>query len=59
MKLNRFDVVELKNKNNATIIDIVNNKEYFAEIVNREGTTIDKRNITEDEIQNVIYRKNK
>ena len=56
MKLNRFDVVELQNQNRATILDI-KNKEYFAEIVDTKGKTVDKRNITEDEIVKVVYSK--
>ena len=33
MKLKIFDVVELKDNNRATILNI-NNKEYLAEVVN-------------------------
>ena len=29
---------------------------YFAEIVNKEGTTIDKRDIISSDIKEVIYR---
>jgi len=56
MKIKKFDVVELKNKNKATILNTDNN-EYFAEIVNSDGITIDKRNITQDEVKRVIYTK--
>lgn len=56
MKLNRFDVVELQNQNRATILDI-KNKEYFAEIVDTKGETIDIRNIIDDEISKVIFTK--
>ena len=57
MKLKRFDVVELTNGNKATIIDIINNREYFVEIVDSKGNTIDKKNITEDEIEKIVYSK--
>ena len=57
MKLKRFDVVELTNGNKAAIMDIINNKEYFVEIVDSKGNTIDKKNITEDEIKKIVYSK--
>ena len=34
MKINKIDVVELKNGNRATILDINEKNKYFAEIVN-------------------------
>ena len=58
MKLKRFEVVELENGNKATILDIKDN-EYFAEIVDRNGKTIENRNITENEIKKVIIYKDK
>ena len=58
MKLKRFEVVELSNGNKATILDI-NNNEYYAEIVDDKGNTIDNRNITEDEIKKVFIHKDK
>lgn len=58
MKMNRFDVVELYNGNKATILD-VKNKEYYAEIVDEEGNTIDNRNITDVEIKEILVSKNK
>ena len=58
MKMNRFDVVELYNGNKATILD-VKNKEYYAEIVDGEGNTIDNSNITDTEIKEVLVSKNK
>ena len=58
MKMNRFDVVELYNGNKATILD-VKNKEYYAEIVDGEGNTIDNRNITDTDIKEVLVSKNK
>lgn len=57
MKLKRFDVVELTNGNKATIMDIMNNREYFVEIVDSKGNTIDRKNITEDEIEKIVYSK--
>lgn len=58
MKLNRFDVVELYNGNKATILD-VKNKEYYVEIVDSEGNTIDNRNITDIEIKEILVSKSK
>lgn len=56
MKIKKFDVVELNNGNRATILDI-KNKEYYAEIVDSKGETIDIRNIIDDEISKVIFTK--
>ena len=58
MKLKRFDVVELKNCNKATILEIKDN-EYLAEIVDRNGITVDKRNITQEDIKQIIYTRRK
>ena len=33
MKIKRFDVVELKDGNRATILDIKENQKYFVDIV--------------------------
>ena len=57
MKIKKFDVVELKNKNKAVILEIYKRKRYYAEIVNNKGTTIEKRIVKDDEIKNVIYSK--
>lgn len=54
MKMNRFDVIELNDGNNATILDIKSD-EYLAEIVNKEGITLGYRNIEEDEIKNILF----
>ena len=58
MKLKRFEVVELVNGNKATILDN-KNSEYFAEIVDGNGKTIENRNITENEIKKVLIYKDK
>ena len=58
MKLKRFEVVELVNGNKATILDI-NNNQYYVEIVNDNGITIDNRAITEDEIKKVLVYKDR
>ena len=57
MKIKNFDVVELKNKNKAVILEIYKRKRYYAEIVNDKGNTIDKKEITSKEIDKIIYRK--
>lgn len=56
MKYKRFDVVTLKNRNKATILDI-NNREYYVEIVDSNENRVDIKNITEDEISKVIFTK--
>ena len=58
MKLKRFEVVELVNGNKATILDNKDN-EYYAEIVDINGKTIENRNITNDEIKKVLIYKDK
>ena len=44
-------VVELKDGNRATIIDVRGKNEYFAEVVNAYGQTVAKRNIIDEEIK--------
>ena len=58
MKLKRFEVVELLNGNKATILD-TNNNQYYAEIVNDKGITIEHRNINEHDIKKVLVSKDK
>ncbi len=58
MKLKRFDVVELNNGNKATIFDTKNN-EYYAEVVNDKGITIEHGNINEDEIKKALVSKDR
>ena len=58
MKLKIFDVVELNDKNRATILNI-NNKEYLAEIVNSAGISLENRIITDNDINKVILAKSK
>ena len=57
MKIKKFDVVEMKDKNKAVILEIYKRKRYYAEIVNNKGKTIDKKEITLKQINKVIYRK--
>lgn len=56
MKIKQFDVVELKNNNRATILAIKANK-YLVEVVDNEGKTLATRNISLDDIKQVIYTK--
>ena len=58
MKMKKFNVVELKDGNRATILEILGGK-YLAEIVNAYGITIDKRIIKDSEINKIIYDKEK
>ena len=57
MKINKFNVVKLKDSNKAIILSVDNKKQYLAEIVNKQGITVDKKIITKDEIEKVIYNK--
>lgn len=57
MKIKKFDVVELKDNNRATILDNINKNEYLAEIVNPYGITIDRNVITDSDIKKIIYTK--
>lgn len=57
MKINKFNVVKLKDNNKAIILSVDNKKQYLAEIVDKQGKTIDKKKITKDEIEKVIYNK--
>lgn len=57
MKVKKFDVVKLNNDYNAAILDVVDRNTYFAEIVDKDGKTVDKKNINESDIKEVIYAK--
>ena len=52
MKLKIFDVVELNDKNRATILNI-NNKEYLAEVVNSAGISLGNKVIKENDIMGI------
>lgn len=56
MKFNQFDVVELKNKDMATILGINGNK-YKVEIINNKGTRKEFAEIREYDISSIIYKK--
>lgn len=58
MKFKKFDVVELKNNNRATILEMKNN-EYLVEIVDTNGITVDTRNINQEDIKQIIYTRRK
>lgn len=54
MKLKIFDVVELQDKNKATILRIDNDK-YYAEVVNSDGITLCFKYITLKDINKIIH----
>ena len=56
MKLKIFDVVELNDKNRATILNI-NNKEYLAEVVNSAGISLGNKVIKENDMNKIIVSK--
>ena len=57
MKINKFYVVKLKDNNKAIILAKDKRNQYLAEIIDKKGITVDKRIITKDEINRVIYSK--
>lgn len=57
MQIKQFDVVELKDKNKAIILEIRKRKKYYAEVIDNKGETIEKGQITLKQIKKVIYRK--
>lgn len=58
MKINRFDVVELNNKNKATIRSIQNDG-YLVEEVDLNGNSLGYKTITDSDISKIIYSKGK
>lgn len=58
MKIKKFDVVELVDDRKATILDVTNNKCY-AEIVDGNGKTIEYRNIKQEEIIKILFKKDR
>ena len=59
MKIDKFYVVKLKDNNKAIILAKDKRNQYLAEIIDKKGMTVDKRIITKDEINRVIYSKKK
>ena len=58
MKIKKFDVVELVDDKRATILDVANNKCY-AEIVDSNGKTKEYRNIKQEEIIKILFKKDR
>ena len=58
MKINRFDVVELNNKNRATIREI-QNKSYLVEVVDHNGNSLGNATIYDKDINKILYSKSK
>ena len=56
MKVKIFDVVELNNKNKATILS-TNTYEYLVEIVDKNGISQGNSYIKESDIKEVIFTK--
>ena len=56
MKVKLFDVVKINSGNNATVLGI-NNNTYIVEVIDDEGKTIGIKEITNSEINEVIYTK--
>jgi len=58
MKINRFDVVELNNKNKATIRNIQSDG-YLVEIVDLNGNSLGTKVNNKTKINKIIYSKGK
>ncbi len=56
MKVNRFDVVELKDKNKATILNFQNNK-YLVDVVSPDGKSLGIKEINDNDIEKIIFAK--
>ena len=56
MKVKLFDVVKINSGNKATVLGI-NNNTYIVEVIDDEGKTIGIKEITNSEINEVIYTK--
>ena len=56
MKLKAFDVIELKNGDRATILDI-NNNVYKVEVVDKNGISKGIKNIEETDVKDIIISK--
>lgn len=60
MKYKIFDVVKMRDNNKAVILEKVDKNKYFCEVVNpNNGKTVEKRIITEDEIKEPDFIKEK
>lgn len=58
MKINRFDVVELNNKNRATIRNI-KNKNYIVDVVSPSGDSLGNATINDKDITKILYSKSR
>ena len=56
IKCKLFDVVELNNGYNATILEI-NQNTYNVEIVDKEGITKGFKEIQKEDVKQIIYKK--
>lgn len=61
MKINKFNVVKLKDNNKAIILSVDNKKQYLAEIVDKQGKTIDKKKLQKMKLKRlfIIRKKDK
>ncbi len=58
MKIKKFNVVKLNDGNRATILEVLGDKN-LVEIVNPYGITVDKKIINKNEIDKIIYSREK
>ncbi len=58
MRLKKFDVVELVDENKATILGVSKNN-YYTEIVDKEGKTIEYRNIKPEKVRKILFTRDR
>lgn len=57
MKIEVFDVVELRDNKKAIILDIRQDNQYLVEIVNIDGEKLGNKIIIDKDISKIIYSK--
>lgn len=57
MKYKVFDVVELKNKDKATILEVIDENKYKVEIVDNEGNSKGITETNKGDINKIIHKK--
>lgn len=57
MKYKVFDVIELKNRDKATILEVIDENKYKVEIVDNEGNSKCITEISKDDISKIIHKK--
>lgn len=59
MKIEQFDVVELKDRNKAIIKKINKRNSYLVEVINEKGIKVGEKIITNIDINKMLYSRRK